>query len=514
MLRPSRLTPAGYTIASLAVSLGGILNGYDTGSVGAVVTMPQFTETMGEISPSLLGFTVSVIMFAGAIPSFLSGPPADRYGRLAVVATGAVSFVVGAVLQASAFSLAQFIVGRVFAGAGEGLFLGVMNVYICEISPSARRGTLASLPQLFSVLAMCAGYFTAYGSVKIQSSIAWRLPFVIMAVIAVAMAITCFLLPPSPRWLVLRGRREEAVAVVHRLGIQHAEAEKDILRVREEDVSKQHTSFYHSLRLIWARQYRGRTILALFILGMVQLSGIDGVMYYAPTLFAQAGLPENTAGFLASGLSGILIVIISIPAAILADKWGRRTSVIVGGVLLSSLMFLMGIMYAAGAVHHTGAGRWVVIVSIFAFALSYAATWAFVGKIYASEIQPGCTRAASNAVATGLSFFTNGIVALITPILLAKSAYGAYFLFGGLSFGTLVVLGLYMPETRGEPLESIQEVFSKPLQLHGFGKLLRRGLGSSSSTFGRLSGRTSVESSTAELDELSRAHAASVRVLA
>ncbi|KAK1073324.1 hypothetical protein LTR33_010029, partial [Friedmanniomyces endolithicus] len=158
--------------------------------------------------------------------------------------------------------------------------------------------------------------------------------------------------------------------------------------------------------------------------------------------------------------------------------------------------------------------RWVVIVSIFAFALSYAATWAFVGKIYASEIQPGCTRAASNSVATGLSFFTNGIVALITPILLAKSAYGAYFLFGGLSFGTLVVLALFMPETRGEPLESIQEVFSKPLQLHGFGRLLRRGLGSSSSTFGRLSGRTSVESSAAELDELSRVHAASVRILA
>jgi len=125
---------------------------------------------------------------------------------------------------------------------------------------------------------MCAGYFTAYGSVKIQSSIAWRLPFVIMAVIAVAMAITCFLLPPSPRWLVLRDRHEEAVAVVQRLGIRPAEAEKDILRVRDEDVSKQQTSFSHSLRLIWARQYRGRTILALFILGMVQLSGIDGVM--------------------------------------------------------------------------------------------------------------------------------------------------------------------------------------------------------------------------------------------
>jgi len=260
------------------------------------------------------------------------------------------------------------------------------------------------MPQLFSVTAMCAGYFTAFGSVKIQSSIAWRLPFILMSIIAGALVATCFLLPPSPRWLILRGRHAEAVTAVERLGIQQAEAEKDVLRVRDEDVSKSNMGFFHSLKIIWARQYRSRTILALFILGMVQLSGIDGILYYAPTLFAQAGLPENSAGFLASGLSGILVVVISIPAAILADKWGRRTSVIVGGVLLSSLMFLMGIMYAARAVHHTGPGRWVVIVSIFAFALTYAATWAFVGKIYASEIQPGHTRAASNAVAQGLGF--------------------------------------------------------------------------------------------------------------
>jgi len=113
-----------------------------------------------------------------------------------------------------------------------------------------------------------------------------------------------------------------------------------------------------------------------------------------------------------------------------------------------------------------------------------------------------------------ISQFTNGLVALITPILLSKSAFGAYFLFGGLSFGTLVVLALYMPETRGEPLESIQEVFSKPLQLHGIERLLQRKFGSSPSSSGQVSGRPSMESSAVELDEICQAHAASVRVMA
>ncbi|KAK4565660.1 hypothetical protein LTR86_003508 [Recurvomyces mirabilis] len=295
-----------------------------------------------------------------------------------------------------------------------------------------------------------------------------------MAIVSTGLTIACFFLPPSPRILILHGRRDEAIKAIEQLGIQQAEAEKDILRVRDEDLAMARTTFWQSFTTIWKRQYRSRTILALFILGMVQLCGIDGILYYAPTLFARAGLPEQTAGFLASGLSSILIIVVSIPAAMLADKWGRRTSIIVGGILLSGLMFLMGAMYAARAVHVTGAGRWVVIVSIFLFAMTYSATWAFVGKIYASEIQPSHTRAASNSVAQGLGYFTNGLVALITPILLAKSAFGAYFLFGGLSLGTLIVLACYMPETRGEPLETIQEVFSKPLRVHGLDRLRSR----------------------------------------
>ena len=96
---------------------------------------------------------------------------------------------------------------------------------------------------------------------------------------------------------------------------------------------------------------------------------------------------------------------ISIPAFLYADRWGRRASVITGGILLSATMFIIGSLYATNSVHaHSGAGRWVVIVLIFAFALSYVATWGVVGKIYASEIQPARTRAAANSAAQGLNF--------------------------------------------------------------------------------------------------------------
>lgn len=209
------------------------------------------------------------------------------------------------------------------------------------------------------------------------------------------------------------------------LSIHQAEADKDIIRISDQDMAQTESGMLKTMSTIFTRKYRSRTVLALFILGMVQLCGIDGILYYAPTLFHQAGLPEQTAGFLASGISAVLICAISIPAVVFADRWGRRTSVIVGGIGLSGTMFLVGIMYAAKGVHRTGAGRWVVIISIFAFVLFYSATWAMVGKIYASEIQPGHTRAASNALAQGMGFVSiyTVFVNTISGILMKNAAH-------------------------------------------------------------------------------------------
>lgn len=106
---------------------------------------------------------------------------------------------------------------------------------------------------------------------------------------------------------------------------------------------------------------------------------------------------------------------ISIPAFLLADKWGRRTSAITGGIGLGSLMLLIGTLYAAGVVHPYGVARWVVIVSVFAFGLTYCATWGIVGKIYASEIQPSNTRAAANSVAQGLAFVSKTFMKYFFP---------------------------------------------------------------------------------------------------
>lgn len=128
MLSLNSLKATGFTLAAVTVALGGFLNGFDTGSVGAVTVMPQFRASVGSISPTIVGLTISIILLSGSIPSLFAGQLADRYGRLAVISAGAVGFGIGSLLQASSYTLGQFIAGRAIAGLGEGAFLGIMNV--------------------------------------------------------------------------------------------------------------------------------------------------------------------------------------------------------------------------------------------------------------------------------------------------------------------------------------------------------------------------------------------------
>ena len=346
--------------------------------------------------------------------------------------------------------------------------------YICEIAPSARRGMLVSSTQMLVTLGIVAGFFTCYGSIGIESSWAWRLPFVVQCGLSLALALSSLFIPPSPRWLLSHGRRAEAEAAISRLSIPAAEADKDMLQpfLDAQSSARARLPRQQGFWSIFAAPVRLRTCLALFLLAMMQLSGIDGVLYYAPLLFRHAGLPAGTATFLASGVSAIVIMAVSIPAFLLADRVGRRVSLIGGGLGMTACMYAMGALYESGSVHAgVGGGRWAVVALIFIFAMLYAGTWAISAKLYAGEIQPPQTRLTANSAAQGVNFvrpldvagpnradssqFTNFLVAFFTPIMLAHSSSAAYFLFGSFILFTVIVCALYMPETRGRSLEAI-----------------------------------------------------------
>lgn len=222
----------------------------------------------------------------------------------------------------------MLLIGRTFAGFGEGIFLSPITVYAVEVTPGKARGRVASVVQLCISTGICVGYFTCYGSLRIGSSLSWRLPFACQTVIASGICIGCPFLPHSPRWLFHVGRKAEAESALEVLEITQnsTDTEKaEMLALNREGEISTPQGWFRKLvedaKVMFQPETRRRTSLGVFMSGFQQLTGVDGLLYYAPVLFTQAGLSSTNASFLASGVSGLLNVVVTIISQFYTDKW-------------------------------------------------------------------------------------------------------------------------------------------------------------------------------------------------
>ncbi|KAI0064471.1 general substrate transporter [Artomyces pyxidatus] len=454
-----------YTMCSLFASLGGFLFGFDTGSIGPISVMPHFVEYFKLHSPTLQGLVISSILITASVSSVLAGLLSDRISRTRTFAIGGTVFGVGSIICSTAHTLPMLIFGRCLAGVGEGLFLSTITVYTLEIAPTNIRGRLSCTTQLLVTLGVSSGYFVSYGTVQLSSSLSWRLLFILQTIVSFTFSVGSLFLPHSPRWLQHVGRTEDAARAWARLGFTATEAEKEQEAVQREQVDQAEgasaalpSGIWATLKLLWKKDVRGRTALGVFLMGMQQASGIDGVLYYAPVLFSQAGLSSTTSAFLASGVSGLLTVACTAIAQIYADRWGRRTSMIRGGAAISATMLLIGTLYASGG-SATHAGKWTIIALIYTFIVAFSMSWAVVNRIYCSEIQPMKTRAAATSLGQCANWAVNWVIAFTTPLFLSKSSSGPYFLFGACTFLVVLVCTMFQPESRGVTLEGLDAIF-------------------------------------------------------
>ncbi|GAA6000764.1 hypothetical protein JCM10207_004647 [Rhodosporidiobolus poonsookiae] len=454
-----------YTATAIA-AMSGFCFGFDNGSSGALTTMDAFFDYFGHIDEVMRGLVVSIILLPSAISGLFVGNIADRLSRKRTIALGAFIFAAGSAISAASVALGMLIAGRIIAGFGEGIFLGTLNVYLSEISPKHMRGTVMTICQFLICCGVTCGFFCCYGSTRITSppSLAWRLPFVVNGFIALCVGLAAPFLPYSPRWLLQHNRRAEAAAVMDLLvgDGEEAETEKRELLVAgdqaQADKGAERSKRAAFLR-IWQKDVRWRTIMGATINVFQMLSGIDFVLFFAPTLFTQAGLDPATASFIASGVTGILLIVSVFFTSLFIHRVGRRPIFLVGGALVSGFMLLIGVMYSSGAVSK-GPGKWFTVIFIEMFAFSFGCTWAVITRLYSAEIQSPQTRAAAASFGQALNQLVNFVVALSGPVFLEKAPSGPYFFYGLLmALGTVFVF-FFAIETRGKSLERIDHEFA------------------------------------------------------
>jgi sugar porter (SP) family MFS transporter len=433
-------------ISAIVAALGSLLFGFDTAVISGTTEALQQVYALNKY---WLGFTVSSALLGTMVGSLLVGRPADWWGRRPVLAMLAVLFVVSAVGCALAWNWYALLFFRWLGGVAVGGASVVCPMYITEIAPAKRRGLLVAVSQLNIVLGILAAYFSNWLVARVLGAdhpSTWRWMFGVMTVPAVAFLLTALMIPESPRWLVKRGRREQAETVLARFGHEDpAQQAGEIAESLKGEMSGVHQRLFQ-------RKYLKPLLLACMIAAFNQLDGINAVLYYASDIFRMAGA-DKAGALMQSVIIGFTNLVMTILAMALIDRVGRKALLLVG-----SVTFVMSHVLAAW-VFATHAQGWIVMAALMGIVGTHAYSQGAVVWVIINELLPNAVRASGSAVVTCLVWVLCLGVSWSFPVVAAKPAGGAYaFGFFALMMVLQFVLVLkFLPETKGVSLEELQK---------------------------------------------------------
>jgi sugar porter (SP) family MFS transporter len=452
-------------MAAGIAGMGGLLFGYDTGMISGTQV---FIEQDFDVSASGIGLVVSAVTLGALVGALASSGLTERFSRRALIVLSAVVFIIGAVLAAAAPTLFVLVVARFVIGLGIGVASTIVPLYIAEIVPVKSRGSMVALFQL----AITAGILLAY---LVNAAFAddgeWRAVFALACVPATVLLLGMLVLPESPRWLVARGRTEEAHQVLDKVRDPDDPATEEemqqIVDLVETDRKRPKQSILAALSSPLAR-----TILIVGIgLGVFQqITGINTIIYYAPTILAHAGLGTETSIITTAGI-GALNFCATVLALMVVDRINRRTMLLGGMLGMTLSMGLLATMFAID--DFTGVLKWVAVGSLFSFIACFAVSWGWGFWVMASEIYPLFIRGEAISIGNAIQWGANFLISLLFPILL--SSWGGapvFFMLAGFGVIALIFTQRLVPETRGKTLEEIEEAWRKKARVTDAGPTL------------------------------------------
>ena len=428
-----------YAKASIILAaLGGVLFGYNTAVIAGALL---FIKAQFHLSPSMEGWVVSILLLGAVASTSISGVLADKFGRRFTMLLSAFLFLLGCICAAKAPNPAILCLGRFITGLGVGSNSVVAPLYLGEIAPTKIRGSIVTLYSLAITIGIVVSYAVNY---LFATTADWSSMLLFGGIPAALQLMFSFFLVESPRWLFSQGKTTKAKTLIHTLNLQDLVEEP-----QKPSPLPSAKSTMTSIR--WA------LTVGILLSFFQQITGINAVIYYAPTIFELTGFSSSETAILATLGIGSVNVLATVLAIRILDHLGRRTMLFISlsGMILSLGATILSLYLYKGHAPILSAIALTSYVAFFALGLG-PLTWVILSEIY-----PSTLRGKAIAMALLINWGTNYLLALsFADIMNYLGLELPFFLFLLISIAALLFV-FKIPETRGKSFEEIEKLFEK-----------------------------------------------------
>ncbi|CAG7917405.1 unnamed protein product [Penicillium olsonii] len=437
--------------------------------MSSIIDADQFTDVLTELKgDATLQGTVTAIYeigcLFGAIFMLIWG---DWLGRRKGIISGATIMILGVIIQVTSYMgkqpLAQFTIGRIITGVGNGMNTSTIPTYQAECSRTSNRGLLICIEGGTIAFGTLIAYWIDFGASYGPPDLTWRFPIAFQCIFGVFIIFGMLVLPESPRWLFTRERYEEGEQVIAALMGAEPDSHEVVLQkniimdaIRASgQIAK--TTPMSAVFTGGKTQHFRRMLLGASSQLMQQIGGCNAVIYYLPILFKNS---VGLTGKLPSILGGVNMIVYSIFATaswFLIERVGRRKLFLYGTVgQMVSMIITFGCLIPGTPGPAKGAA-----FGLFTYIASFGATWLPLPWLYPAEISPIKTRAKANALSTCSNWLFNFLIVMVTPIMIDNIKWGTYLFFAAMNACFLPVIYFFYPETARRSLEEIDLIFAK-----------------------------------------------------
>lgn len=458
-------------MACIVAASGGLLFGYDIGISGGVTAMDDFlikffphvyrNKHSNDLHEShyckyddqgLQLFTSSLYL-AGLVATFFASYTTRLLGRKVSMLIAGLAFLAGSIFNAAAVNLAMLIIGRLLLGAGVGFANQSVPLYLSEMAPARLRGGLNIMFQLATTIGILAASLINYGTAKVHPW-GWRLSLGLAAVPAVLLTLGGLFCPETPNSLIERGKTEQGRHILTRIrGTDDVNAEYDDM-VEASEIAQR---VKHPFRNLLQKRNRPQLVMAIAIPFFQQVTGINAVMFYIPVLFNTIGFSTN-ASLYSAVITGAVNVVATLVSLGVVDKWGRRVLFLQGGMQMLISQVIIGIILAlkfSGTNELSKGEAMAIVILVCIYVAAFAWSWGPLGWLVPSEIFPIETRSAGMAITVCVNLIFTFVIAQAFLTILCHFEYGIFLFFAGWVVIMTVFIALFLPETKGVPIEEM-----------------------------------------------------------